>query len=206
MHANGYDLYEDSSLSYFTKSGKEVVMLDSSLLQNVFANPGMNWSGLYKGFKINVCGLTPDILNRDHVRLRVLFEEGNPVPSMLTMNFKVTDIKIHYNGALFDCCDDLDNGVELLTSVVNKGQITEYELPLMMTGVQSFYINPMTFVASPKDLEVGHTYSGTGVKLYGSTDEIRVGSKLYGERSTYKLYSDIKCSNAMSRAVHQFVN
>lgn len=207
MHADEYNVIADSSLSYEAMSGKEVVMLDSSLLANVFKNPGMNWSGLYKGFKINICGLTPDMLNNSSkVKLRILFEEGNPIPSMLAMNFKVTDIKVHYDGVLFECVDDLKNGVELLSSVKNKNEITEYNLPSMMTGIQTFFINPLSFVASPKDLEVGTTFSGTGVKLYGSSDEIKVGAKLYGERSTYKLYSDVKCSNIGSRAVYQYVN
>ena len=182
----------DSSLA------KKYLFIDASI-ENSFKSPEKFWSGLYRDITLKVNNITLDeAVSSDKIKLRVFFEVGEPLAAALSMNFYVDKITIHYSNK-----DFVYDGTNKTYTLSKLYDVTPYKLPSMMTGLMSFYINPVSLVAAPKEIEKDvykTTYIDAPILLTGTEDTLQVGMKLFGQDSV-KAVTDIAAEKTLDTRI-----
>lgn len=176
--------------------GKHCLLINEGTIDR-FVNPGKIQSGVYKQMSVCLKGIRPSDLQDGNFKLWVRFEEGDPIPTALNLNYVLKKLVVHYplsdgTSATFSygSTDDRVSGDaynnELFTyiSSFNTNEDNNYKKRWKtMTGNMEFMINPLTMVAAPKDCEQNYRQIFPAVKMTGPDDEVTVGLKLFGEKN-----------------------
>lgn len=154
-------------------------------------------NGVFNGVKFELKDIPLEYLqNKNHLKIRVLFEQSNPVITRIKYNFVVTNLTINYKGTKFHFTDDQiyelnaepENRKEFLYAVVDD-QLSGFIIPNFMSGEQEFYLRPVSLIAAPLESETSTGLRYSTVKTSGSKDTIKTGLKMYAQDYFATLYN-----------------
>lgn len=147
-------------------------------------------NGVFNNVKFQLSNIPIEYLQNtgSHLKIRVMFEQSNPVITRIKYNFVVTDMAINYKGTLFHFSDDQtyelnaepENRKEFLYSVVDD-QLNGFVVPNFMSGEQEFYLRPVSMIAAPTEAETSTGLRYSTVKTSGSEDTVKLGLKMYAQ-------------------------
>lgn len=159
-------------------------------------------NGVFNNVKFQLSNIPIEYLQNtsNHLKIRVMFEQSNPVITRIKYNFVVTDMAINYKGTLFHFSDNQtyelnaepENRKEFLYSVFDD-QLNGFIVPNFMSGEQEFYLRPVSMIAAPIKAETSTGLRYSTVKMSGSEDTIKLGLTMYAQ-DYFTLLSNISAS------------
>lgn len=192
-----YRFYRDQTLdnNEIDIFGKPCLLINPGTIDR-FVNPINIKSGIYKGMGVCLKDIRPSDIKDGKFKLWVRFEEGDPVPSALNLNFVLKKLVVHYplsdgRNVTFTygstderVIGDLYNN-ELFSYITNVAlSESEYKKRWKhMTGNMEFVVNPLTMVAAPIACEENYRQIYPSIKMTGPEGEVTVGLKLFGEQN-----------------------
>lgn len=136
-------------------------------------------NGIFKKFKFTVDIDSIQDLTENNIRVKLIFEIGNPIIANLYLRFAVTNLTVKYKGlefntglAIYDNTTDVKTQLhEFNTKYTQKYRFISEPLDIM--------VNPMSYIICPEDQEYDITNISGNIYKVGSEKQIMKQLKFY---------------------------
>ena len=185
---------------YFTTTinNKEYIAIDESVMSAI-KDPFTIYNGILKKIKIDINNVNFQHIDNKTIRLRLVYECGNPMLANLYLKFAVTHCQITYNTNTFSVYAHKDSKSINTDNLLYSLSETYDELYKVKSNVLDVMFNPVSCVLCADDAESDITYMQGDIYKTGSNQQITqklsfYGAELYDNTSIMDI-SDINIRN-----------
>ncbi len=185
---------------YFTTTinGKEYITIDESVMSAI-KDPFTIYNGILKKIKIDINDVNFQYIDNKTIRLRLVYECGNPMLANLYLKFAVTRCQITYNDKVFSVYAHKGSKSINTDNLLYSLSETYDELYKVKSNALDVMFNPVSCVLCANDAEQDVTYMQGDIYKTGSNQQITqklsfYGAELYNNASIMDI-SDINIRN-----------
>lgn len=177
---------------------KEYITIDESVMSAI-KDPFTIYNGILKKIKIDINDVNFQDIDNKTIRLRLVYECGNPMLANLYLKFAVTRCQITYNDKVFSVYAHKDSKSINTNNVLYSLSETYDELYKIKSNALDVMFNPVSCVLCADDAESDITYMQGDIYKTGSNQQITqklsfYGAELYNNTSIMDI-SDINIRN-----------
>lgn len=178
---------DNQKYPYFTTeiNGKEYITIDESVMSSI-KDPFTIYNGILKKIKIDINDVNFQYIDNKTIRLRLVYECGNPMLANLYLKFAVTRCQITYNSNVFSVYAHKNSKSINTDNLLYSLSETYDELYKIKSNALDVMFNPVSCILCADDAESEITYMQGDIYKTGSNQQITQKLSFYGA----KLYND----------------
>ena len=191
---------DNQKYPYFTTdiNGKEYIAIDESVMSAI-KDPFTIYNGILKKIKIDINDVNFQHIDNKTIRLRLVYECGNPMLANLYLKFAVTRCQITYNSNVFSVYAHKGSKSINTDNLLYSLSETYDELYKVKSNALDVMFNPVSCVLCANDAESDVTYMQGDIYKTGSNQQITQKLSFYGaelyDNTTIMDISDINIRN-----------
>lgn len=162
------------SVEPYTNFDDEYILIDKDVVKNS-KNTVYLYNGLQKDFSINIKNIKLDDFNNNTLKLKILYEIGNPIISNLYLRFAVTNVVIHCGDKKYTATIKEENKTSYLRSY---NSTYDYSYRFISDKLDVMF-NPLSYTVCPEDSETTYSNITGNIEKYGMADEILKSIRFY---------------------------
>ena len=196
----------DVSIVYLNNEdykNEEYIILSNNILKNA-ADTKYIYKGIQKDFSIIIKDIKFDDFSDNTLKLKIMYEMGNPIISNLYLRFAVSDIKIHLTKGTDKITYYTSISANTDTSSYLKQYNSAYDYSYrFISDKLDVMFNPMSYIVCPNDAETTYSNIQGSIEKTGMNDEVYKSLRFYN--SEVYNYSDLMSVTAVqSRDTYQY--
>lgn len=178
---------DNQKYPFFTTdiNGKEYITIDESVMSAI-KDPFTIYNGIHKKITIDINNVNFQYIDNKTIRLRLVYECGNPMLANLYLKFAVTRCQITYNTNVFSVYAHKGSKSINTDNLLYSLSETYDELYKIKSNALDVMFNPVSCILCADDAESDVTYMQGDIYKTGSNQQITQKLSFYGA----ELYND----------------